>query len=205
VSRVDVNPVAPQTDAGTLARTSDLVRGKPDSRWHPGAVSDSAADAELELVAAALASGQTHAQVAETVGLSLRTTYRRAAHPEVQALIAEHRREAARQIRDAVVEVAKAGLQRLHDTITDPDSPAGAAVSASKYVVDLAIGPGGLGALVDPPGDGEACQACGHTSPDPAERAEAAERMRARLAEMGRNLHALPPAKPELGDSTSAA
>ena len=110
-------------------------------------MSESVAVAELELVASAVGAGQSVAAVAQTLGMSERSVHRRLALPECQDLIAEQRRHAAEQIRDGVIAGALVGLQRLVDTVADPESPAGAAVSASKYLVDLAIGPGGVGAL----------------------------------------------------------
>ena len=39
------------------------------------------------------------------------------------------------------------GLNRLIDIAADPESPAGPAVNASKFLVETALGSGGLGAL----------------------------------------------------------
>jgi hypothetical protein len=146
---------------------------------------------ESELIAAAVASGQRDAVIADSLGLSHRTYYRRKALPETQQLIAEYRREAAQQIRDGVVGAALSGLERLRRIVEDPDSSDSAAVAASRYLVDLAIGSGGL--AIARPEPGEACGTCGHEPADPEAKAATVELIRARLAEMSKNMATAPP------------
>lgn len=161
--------------------------------------------AELQLVAANLATGQSIAAVARNLGMSERTLHRRAALPETQAMIVEQRRAVAEGIRDSLVMAAIAGIDRLHFTIVDTDAPPAAAVNAARFVVGLAVGDGGLaalGSLVDPPAEGEACGTCGHRDPTTAEKAEAQRQFHARLDEVRRNLASRPPDHP---GPTSAA
>lgn len=54
------------------------------------------------------------------------------------------------------------GLRRLHEVVGDPSSSDTAAVTASRYLVELAIGPGGLPGLTEPLDPGSTCGACGH-------------------------------------------
>jgi hypothetical protein len=146
---------------------------------------------ELELIAAAVAAGQRDGAIAEALGLSHRTFYRRKALPETQELIAEHRREAAQQIRDGVVGAGLSGLERLQRIVEDPDSSDSAAVAASRYLVDLAVGSGGL--TIAAPEPGEACGTCGHEPADPEAKAGTVELIRARLDEMSKNVAAARP------------
>jgi hypothetical protein len=79
---------------------------------------------ELELIAAAVAAGQRDGAIAEALGLSHRTFYRRKALPETQELIAEHRREAAQQIRDGVVGAGLSKVVGLEGSFVLVDIPA---------------------------------------------------------------------------------
>lgn len=142
-----------------------------------------ASTAELQLIAAGLAAGRSVPAVAKVVGLSERSVYRRSAMPECQELVAEQRRQAAREILDGVVGGAIVGLQRLIDIAADPDSPAGAAVAASRFLVESALGPGGVGALqkaID--------QAERDDEPEPGERV--VDEIKARLAVMAESREA---------------
>ena len=122
----------------------------------------SAQTAELELVAAGVVAGHTDSEIARQMGVSVRTIYRRKGLEETQELITEARLDAASQIRTGVVEGALLGLRRLHEVVADRQSSDSAAVSASKYLVDSAIGPGGLPGLTEPVTPGATCGACGH-------------------------------------------
>jgi DNA repair exonuclease SbcCD ATPase subunit len=150
---------------------------------------ESVDDAELHLVAAAVSAGATTTQIAQVLGRSQRTAARRLALPETQALIAEQRRQAANRIQTGVVETALAGLQRLHDVIVDPDSPPGAAVAASRYVLDLATKGDSLG-VAAPPAPGEACPTCGHTELSEEQKAESMRELHDRLDRMRANQEA---------------
>jgi hypothetical protein len=120
-----------------------LPRTTSDSGTNGTATRD--ASDESELIAAAVVSDQRDAVIADSLGLSHRTYYRRKALPETQRLIAEYRREAAQQIRDGVVGAALSGLERLRRIVEDPNSSDSAAVAASRYLIDLAVGVGWVG------------------------------------------------------------
>jgi hypothetical protein len=64
-------------------------------------------------------------------------------------------------------------------------------VAASRYLVDLAIGSGGLAATA--PEAGEACGTCGHEPAAPEAKAATVELIRARLDEMSKNMATAPP------------
>ena len=109
------------------------------------------------------------------------------------------RRDAPREIRAGVISGALAGLERLLAVVSNPHSPDGAAVNASKYLIDLAVGPDGLAALVDPLPAGHRCDACGHHAPDAAGRSEATQAVMARLEQVRGRLEAGEVVKESLG------
>ena len=74
------------------------------------------------------------------------------------------------------------GLGRLHSVVSDPTRSDTAAVATSKYLIDLAIGPGGLPALTAPLEPGAACSSCGHHEASPGEQAAALARVREQFA-----------------------
>ncbi len=141
----------------------------------------SAKTAELEMIAASVVAGHTDPEIARQLGLSVRTLYRRKSLEETQQRIIEARLDAARQIREGVVDGALLGLHRLHEVVSDPESSDSAAVSASKYLVDLAIGPGGLPGLTEPVTPGATCGSCGHHHIADEERAAAMNSLRDHL------------------------
>ncbi len=149
------DPAAERHDRGRPAAALMASDGAPENF-------QAMESAELQVVAAGVLAGKPDVAIAESLGLSVRTLYRRKALEETQHLITEARLDAARQIREGVVEGALLGLRRLHQIVGDPDSSDTAAVTASKYLVDLAIGPGGLPGLTEPVTPGATCGTCGH-------------------------------------------
>ncbi len=150
--------------------------------------------AELQVVAAGVLAGKPDVAIAESLGLSVRTLYRRKALEETQHLITEARLDAARQIREGVVEGALLGLRRLHQIVGDSGSSDAAAVTASKFLVGLAIGPGGLPGRVEPVTPGSTCGACGHHHIADGERSAAMDSLRDHLDLIKERLTAPPPA-----------
>ena len=194
-----VKPMNPLVELNReSSRASSMAVARPDSWWHTSCVA-CAQTGELELVAADVVAGHTDLEIARHMGVSVRTVARRKALPETQELVEEARRDAAREIRTGVIDGALAGLERLLSVVSSPHSPDGAAVNASKYLIDLAVGPDRLAALVDPLPAGHRCESCGHDAPDEAGRSVATQAVMARLEEVRGRLEAGEVVKESLG------
>lgn len=136
-------------------------------------------------MASAAATGADARQVADLIGKSERTAYRRLAAPETRQLIAERRRQVAQEIAGELFDGAADAVRRLRQIVADPDAPAHAVVNAARQLIDLGLGPEWRDGLHGGGHDDQgACLSCGHVAPDPAAKAAAVDELLARLEQM---------------------
>lgn len=93
-------------------------------------------------VAARLAAGESVAAVARAMNADSKHMADVAREPEVQRLVAEHRREVAERVRSGIVQGATAGVRTLIEAATNADGtvPWPTRVQAASRLVETAVG-----------------------------------------------------------------
>ncbi len=105
--------------------------------------------ARSEAVALALASGEPHRSIADSLGVSERTVRRYAADPTVAARVREARRATWEHGLGALLDKVTAAVGVLDDVMTDDGAPATARVAAARAVLSSSLRAAALATIAE--------------------------------------------------------